>query len=97
MLYQLSYVSEAEGGRVERPRALTPRLFSRQVPSPIGLTLQAGREYPPTVNDLATYAEAGFATLRFAAYGTLRLMQRSLLHPYGLLLGYLPNEYQSEM
>jgi hypothetical protein len=29
-----------EGGGVEPPRALTPQLFSRQVPSPIGLPLQ---------------------------------------------------------
>ena len=29
-----------EGGGVEPPRALTPQLFSRQVPSPIGLTFQ---------------------------------------------------------
>ena len=68
MLYQLNYVSKAEGGRLERPRALTPRLFSRQIPSPIGLTLQAGREYLPTI-------------IYDATYGTLRLMQRSLLHP----------------
>ena len=40
----LSYISKAEGERVERSRALTPQLFSRQVPSPIGLTLQGGGE-----------------------------------------------------
>ena len=40
-----------------------------------------GQGYSPTVSDLATYAEAGFAILRFAAYGTLHLMQQSLLHP----------------
>jgi len=29
-----------EGGRVERPRVLTPQRFSRAAPSPIGLTFQ---------------------------------------------------------